>query len=497
MGFFSKRVVGGFALLGMAGLWGPVSAQQEENPFTVITPSLAPTSPKKKSDVPMLVEPSEKLESEHSQIGFIQDAPPGEGLRLGLKDCIQMTLLNNKELKAKNYEVEVAEWKLNEARPKGIPVFEYEFLSAPAPRNVDAAVESFFEGDITYFQKGHIGFGIPVMSFGKLKLAQELAKSGIAAEKEKKIDKQNDVLLQVHKLYYGLLLAKDVHVLLNDALKHMESEIRRRGESTEPSDPVELVRLKLFRYEILKRLGETERRTSLARDGLLIQMGLKRDTQYSLMEDHLQPVDFELREFDYYLELSRKYRPKGRLVDIGLKATETLYSLEKRKIAPDIGIGGFFEFGVTTNPIEGLVLTDDFNNPFNFTRIGVGLRIKGELNINQYRSKIKQAQAEYFKTAANKNAADEGLMLDLKETYLNVQQGKIDMENANRAMKLARQYVFITKTNADIGVGDKKDYSDALQAYLVARGRYLESVFDYNVAVATLEGKIGGVALHQ
>jgi hypothetical protein len=68
------------------------------------------------------------------------------------------------------------------------------------------------------------------------------------------------------------------------------------------------------------------------------------------------------------------------------------------------------------------------------------------------------------------------------------------MANSYRAMKLARQFVFLTKTNLDIGVGDKKEYSDSLQAYLVARGRYLESIFNYNLAVATLKQKVGGVA---
>ncbi|MCC6274044.1 MAG: TolC family protein, partial [Deltaproteobacteria bacterium] len=185
---------------------------------------------------------------------------------------------------------------------------------------------------------------------------------------------------------------------------------------------------------------------------------------------------------------------KNRLLDIGVKASEAQYRLEKRKLAPDIGIGGFYEFGHTVKPISGVDLTDDFNDPFNFNRVGFGLRIKGEINIKSYLAKTRAAQAEYFKNSLNKSIADEGLELDLKESYLGVLQTREAMENGYRAMKLARQYVFLTKTNVDIGVGDKKDYSDALQAYLVSRGRYLESVFNYNVAVATLELKSGGVA---
>jgi len=473
------------------------------------------TEPQANEDVlhdnPEAEEQEDFKKEELPTIEAYKELPNGEELRLGIKDCVQMALLNNREIKAQNYAIDGAEWKLKEAQPKGIPVFEYEFLSAPAPRDVDEAVESFFNGNITYFQKGHIGMGIPLTSFGKIHMAQDLAKSGISAEKEKKIEKQNEVVLNVHKFFYGLLLAKDVDTLLNDALNHMDSEILRRetgsagprkagakpNPNASPADPVELVKLKLFRYEILKRLGEAHKKAELAREGLRIYMGLKRGTEYSINEEHLEAVNFDLKDFDFYLEQSQKFRPKNRLVDIGLKATENNLRLEKRKIAPDVGIGGFFEFGVTTNSITGLVLTDDFNDPFNFRRLGFGLRIKGELNVNEYRSKVHQAQAEYYKTVVSKSAADDGLILDLKEAYLNVQQGRRDMDNADSAMKLARQYVFVTKTNMDIGVGDKKDYSDALQAYLIARGQYLQTVFEYNVAVATLEDRVGGVALFQ
>ncbi|MFO1463794.1 MAG: TolC family protein [bacterium] len=417
-----------------------------------------------------------------------------EGPKLSLGDCVQMALLNNREVRAKDYDIEIAQNKLREAQPRGIPSFEYEFLTFPAPRDADHAVSSFFDGNVTFAQRGKISMGIPLTTFGKIGIAQELARNGIAAEQEKKLDKQNDTVLKVKQLYYGLLLAKDVRELFTDANRHLENEVRRRESSSEATDPVELVRLKLFRYEVLNRLLDTDKKAALAREGLRIQLGMERGTQFAIQDEHLTPVDTEIKDFDYYLEMNRKNNPKNRLLDIGVRASEAQYRLEKRKIAPDVGIGGFYEFGVTAKPISGIDLTDDFNDPFNFNRVGFGLRVKGDINIKQYIAKTRAAQADYFKNALNKSIADEGLELELKDAYLSVLQTREAMENGYRAMKLARQYVFLTKTNVDIGVGDKKDYSDALQAYLVSRGRYLESVFNYNVAVATLEVRAGGIA---
>jgi outer membrane protein len=471
------------------------------------TPETSPTSDKEKSETL----PSESMPSQVSdrelfnriqgpvaphatQMEREVQSSGAAGLRLGLKDCIQMALLNNRQIKAKDYDIQAAEWKLSEAKAGGIPVLNYEFLSAPAPRNVNNAVESFFSGDVTYLQRGKIELAIPLLTFGKLQLAQSLAETGIDAEKEKKIDTQNDITLKVKKLYFGILLAQDVEELLQDAIKQMSDEIQRRESSSTPTDPVDLVRLKLFRYEVIRRLAETQKKGYLAREGLRIQLGLERPINFELLENHLQPVEFEEKEFSEYLATSQKFRPENRLLDLGVKAKEAAYELEKRKIAPDIGVGGYYSFGVTTNSIQGLQLTDDFNDPFNFQQVGFGLRVKGDLNIKGYIAKVHQAEADYFKTSLEKHTGDEGLELDLKEAYLNVIQSKQGLKDADSAKKLARQFVFLTKTNMDIGVGDKKDYSDALQAYLVSRGRYLEAVFDYNTAVATLEQKAGGPA---
>ncbi len=415
-------------------------------------------------------------------------------VKLGLNDCVQMALLNNREIRATHYDVEAAEYKLKEAQPKGVPTIDYEFLTAPAPRDVDEAVESFFTGNVTFLQRGSIKVGSPLYTFGKIGLAQDLATQGIKAEKQKRTQKKNDIVLDVKKLYWGILLAKDLRDLFLDAAGHLEQEISRREGDSDPTDPIELVKLKLYRYEVLSRLSQVEKKDYLAKQALRVQLGLPRVTQVEVADSHLEPIDYELKDFNHYLTLSQKFRPKNILVDIGLKAKELEYRLEKRSLTPNVGVGGFFEFGVTAQSIQGLQLTDDFNDPFNFTRAGVGLRMEGKINVKSYMAKVKQKQAEYFKVALQKSAADDGLELEIREAYLDVQHQEKNLDNAHEAMKTARQYVFLTKTNVDIGIGNKKEYSDALQAYLVSQGRYLEAVLKFNIAVATLEDKSGGLA---
>ncbi len=417
--------------------------------------------------------------------------PSSQKLLFDLTDCIRMGVRNNAEVRGADYDVEEAKWKLSEAQPRGVPVITYEYEAAPVPKDASRALETFFEGDITMLNRVKLGLGIPLTTFGKVTFAQALAREGIEASLEKRNQKTSEVVLKIKQLYYGLLLARELKPMLEDATQKLENEISKREASENTPNPLELAKLKLTHYDLLKRLGDVSKKEALAAEGLRIQMGLSRGHPFDLADRHLRPVEFELKDLSFYLEESKRYRPESKLLDIALRAKENEYRLEKRKLLPNLGVGGFFELGRTLDEVQNVGTSSDFNDPFHFTRAGVGIRLSGEFNLKQGKARIRQKQASYYKMSATKDLAEEGLDLDLRESYLTVQQSKIDLENAEKAQRLARQVVFLTKTNNDVGVGDTKDYGEALQGYLLMKGRYHEAVFNFNTAVATLMSKAG------
>jgi outer membrane protein len=417
-------------------------------------------------------------------------ATPGR-LRFDLTDCVRMALRNNTEIRGADFDLEASKYKLKEAKAAGVPVFDYQYEAAPVPTDASQAIESFFSGDITMLNRAQIGVGIPLATFGKLQLAQSLARGGIDAAKEQKNQKTGDVVLKVKQLYNGILLAREIKTMLQDAIEKIDHEIAKRESSTEPTDPVDLAKLKLSRYELLKRFGEVTKKEELAVEGLKLQSGIDRSVPFEIKDRHLRPVEFELNELSFYIDESKRYRPESRLLDIAIKAKEDEYQLEKRKLAPDLGLGGFFAIGRTVTEVRNVGATNDFNDPFNYTRAGVGIRLKGEFNWRQATARIHEKEAEYYKVSLTKDYAEEGLNLDVRDAYLSVKETKADLENFEKAYRLARQLVFLTKSNYDVGVGDKKDYGDSLQGFLLTKGRYYEAIFNYNVAVATLINKVG------
>lgn len=423
------------------------------------------------------------------------DARSGEGLRLTLDQCLRRALTHNAELKVADESLVGALEKRSEVSKIGYPLIEYEYNLAPAPKDVSRAVGSFFSGELTVFNKFKFGIGAPITTFGKVATGQKLADMGADAEREKKEQKKAEITLQVKQLYYGILLAREVHRLLKSATESMDKEINKR-EQQGGTDPSQLLKLKLFRAELDKRMEEGNKRETLALEALGLQLGLEPDASLDIAQDKLAPVSLKIANFDIYKNEALENRSDLKLLEIGYEAKVKQVELEKRLMTPNLAVGGFFEAGHASG-VKGLTTTDDFSNPFNFTRAGIGLQLKGQLDYHASLSKIRQQKSEVRKIEIQKGLAHRGVELELKEAYLEVQNTKLDVERAENSGKLARQLLFLTQSNNDIGVGEPKDLIDALSSFLQNRGQYFESVFNYNTAVAKFDQKLGRVPQFQ
>lgn len=410
---------------------------------------------------------------------------------LDLKQCIRLALQQNPEMEVADISIEGAAEKKNEANKIGYPIFDYEYNLAPAPKDTTRALDSFGSGEITPFNRVKIGVGVPLHTFGKVKTGKALADVGTKAERLKKDQKKADIVLKVKQLYYGILLGDEVRGLLRSGYDGVNGEIKKR-EDKGGTDPNELLKLKLFRAEMDRRIHETDKKQMLAKEALAVQMGLKSATLFEVASEKLSPLQSRIRTYEEYKSQALESRPDLKLLDAGRDAKAKQVTLEKRLMTPNIGLGGFFEMGRAPNVVE-TANTDDFNDPFNFTRAGIGLQLKGNLDFHNSKTKIKQANIELKKIDVQKQFAREGIALEVREAYLDVQNTKLDVERAEETGKISRQLLFMTQSNMDIGIGDSKDLIDALTAFLQTRGQYFEAVFNYNVAVAKLEQKIGVV----
>ncbi len=412
--------------------------------------------------------------------------------RYSLEDCIGLALERNRRITAAGYDIEAAEGQLTEAKALFWPVMEYNYRVAPVPKDLDNAFNDFFRGNVTLFNSFHVGIAAPITTFGRLNTAKKMAERGVEAAQVKRRSTQYDTVFQVKRIYFGLQLARETERILEDAISKMSNKIAEEDEKEiKDLDPFDVIQLKVFRNELERRLAETKENAALALEGLKIQLDLDPNAEIELDSYSLKPLLHKLDEEKEYIEMAMEHQPESKLLDIGVDVKQKQYKLEKLKLAPKAGVGFFADVGRTVGEVTGPNFTDDYTNPFNYTRAGVGMQLSGDLDFHGATGRIRKARAEYYKATYERHIARRGLGLEMKKAYQLAQRLKDDVGRANEAQSLAQQMTFLSKLNIDTGIGDESKYADALKLVLLTRGQYFKTVFDFNVALADLERKIG------
>lgn len=409
--------------------------------------------------------------------------------RLNVFECIRLALLQNQEIKAAQHDIEVVLAKKIETTKRYIPVVKYQYRIGPVPRDLDNPLQSFFGGGISVLNAFKVEMGVPLYTFGRITIAKTLADLGINLKTLQKKQKQDEVALNIYKLYQGILLARDLRALIHEGLDAINKKIQEL-ENEETTDQLQILKMKVILYEAERKLQETDYKEAIALATLKVLMGLEDDVDFDIRDRGLRQECLGFKNFDDVLLASKGYRPEYQLLGKGLEAQGKKIELEKKEYFPNIGVGVFGESGVTPG-IIGDENDNTFNNPFNYKRAGIGLEVSGTLDVRKIKARVSEARAEYMKIMAQKRAAGRGLELDLKKSFLELKQYGFLLSRAEGDKRAARQIVFLTKSNLDIGLGEKKDYLDALQTYLLFQGRAHEAIFSYNSAVATLKQKMG------
>ena len=414
--------------------------------------------------------------------------PEAGPFRLNLDDCVKLALEHNGKIQGKISGIEAAQWQKKEANGFWKPRIDYEYQAAGVPADLANAFDAYFNGDWSFFNRAKITLGVPVFAFGQFKLAQQLAEQGLQKSFQDKHHDDAQVVSEVKQLFYGILLAEELHSLLDTVHDEVVKRIGKEEKDLEHS-PFQLMQLKLVELELEKRMAEVDDKEILAKAGMRLQLDLPPEAEFSLARHKLRPISASLGTLEDYIKVAQQYRPEAQMVDIGVHAKTLEYQLEKRKMLPGVGVGGFAEIGRTTSHISGVSAQNP--DPFNFTRGGLGLEVRGKLDFFGSHARIKRLEAEVRKAQVESQIAKRGINLDVEESYLIAKRAGENLVRADQTQTVARRMLFLATSNLDIGVGDEKDYVEALKIMVQSRGEYFKSVFDFNVSLAKLDEKIG------
>ena len=429
---------------------------------------------------------------------FLLFSKPSEATpkRLSLNEAVARAR-TNPLVRAATEQRRAAEARLAEARGARFPRAEIVSFLAPSPditclnadctrtdpRDPRFAVDGLFAGV-------RVGLIQPLYTFGKIDAAIDAADSAAQANDALAAGVVADLAFETTRSYYGIGLARELVAMLEDGLKQIAKGKQSLVERLDRGDPdvtvQDRLRLETFQAEVALRMSEAREGEAMA---LLALRTLVGDPEADTDGSPLEPLAFSLSDPKNYVARARSGRPELRAARQGVAALEGVSRMEQAKWLPDFLLVGGFNVaraqGVDQTPSAFA------NDPFNTTTGEVALVMKWSVDPGGQLARVERADSELGRARALLEAASRAGGAAVLQAHTHAIEARARLESAREGEKNARGWVASVMQADVIGTTSAKDLADAYIAYFTLHGRLLQSTYDWNVAVMSLQRSVG------
>lgn len=342
------------------------------------------------------------------------------------------------------------------------------------------------------FVRAELQFVQPLYPISLARHLDEAATRGVAVEESDLSQIRLDVAFDVKELYYGLLLAQELH----DLARRVSDELANRAEGLDDDPalaPSDRYKLRLAQIDLAKQQREVGDQLALAQAALAWRTGWPRDVPLLLRAEKLAPVAAAVPPLDELVAQAVGQRPEWRKLQAGLAAKQALAQAARAAYQPQVFIGG----GVRYATAPGRT---DQRNPFvkdefNFFNGGVFIGVRQSLEWHLLAADVDRAQAEYRALEVRVASAQEGIRLDVHRAYLGYRRADRDLQDARKSRQVARQWLREARDDFEFDPQTIGALVAAFEAWARREQGYGEALYDFNLSVARLEKTTGGLEL--
>jgi outer membrane protein len=353
------------------------------------------------------------------------------------------------------------------------------FLSAITPRGV--------------FTRTEIKLVQPIYTFGKISAGVAAAESGVKASQSRQFGLVADLELNVRRAYWGAKLARGILATLDEGSGYLEQAQKKIEEeladSSGDASVTDRLRLRTMRAEIDARILEARRMADLAHGGLRALIGPEAPADLDVDEDPLEAVTVPSQPLAQYEEAALHARPEVKALEHMVAAKRALADVEWRRQYPDIVLIGTAAYAYASSvdtPHNAFA-----NDPFHTMGAGLAAGFRMPLDLGQKNAHAAKLRAEAEEAEQKRREALGGISFEVEKAHTELKEAEERMKVVQKGEKAGRQWIAAVAQNIAVGISEAKDFSDALMAFFQARIRYLQSMYDYNVAAAALTRATG------
>jgi outer membrane protein TolC len=387
--------------------------------------------------------------------------------------------------------------QVDEARGARWPRTQLISFLAPSPdiRCVDAACTRTSPTDISLALKGvfagaRLDVQQPLYTFGKIDAAV-LGSTNAAQMSAALADGvRGDLAVETTRIYFGIELARELGLMLEDGAEQIargKQAIVVRLDAGDPDVTVQdRLRIESLETEISIRRSETREKEMSALEGLRALVG---DRDADVLDVALAPIDRELGDVNEYWQRAQTNSPELRAAGHGVAALGQRTELEKARWWPDLALAA----GVSVARAQGV---DDppsalANDPFNTTRAELAAVLRWSVEPGMQGARVARARAEEERGGALQAGATAAVEFAVRDSHNRALEARTRLTAAEQGERSARGWVASVLQAESVGAASARDLADAYLAYFTLRGRVLQSVYEWNIAVTALDRATG------
>lgn len=411
-----------------------------------------------------------------------------QAIDVDLNTAIQLAMKNNHDLKLVQLEKQKADELVSEAWGSSLLPKVNGFANyRRAIKRGEITIETpFFTGAFPEGTENTMTFGAnleqPLFTgavFLAVRVARiyaEIAEKGVFAYRE-------DLIVNVKKAYYSVLLSKEVLELSKVSLKLAENNLKD-SEALFNAGMVseyDLIRSKVQVKNIIPEVEEAEKSVVVAENLLKLILGIDLDKAINITD----ALEYRRLTVENYVSMKNELNDRNftlKQLKLQVELQDDAVSYEFTKHFPELYFTATWSSTAQENDPRA------FNNWRYKNAVYVGLNLKVPIfNGLQTSSKVQQAKIDLWKAEELLTRQSKFLDNRLREILLSINETEKKVEAYSSAIDEAQLGYDLSVKRYASGLGTQLEMVDGLVSLSRAKVNYFSSVYNYHILHAELD----------
>lgn len=419
----------------------------------------------------------------------VHRAYAGEVLQLTLDEALKIALSDNPTIKVADQDIELKKVSAKKAWQSLLPTVDLNgtitYTIKTATMNIGGN-QVKMGNDASNTWNGALNISLPVYAPAVYR-TMKMTKDDIALAAEKSRASRLDLINQVTKAYYQLMLAQDSYAVLQKSYNYSEENynvVKAKFEQGSVSE-YDKISAEVQMRNIKPNVVAAANAVNLAKTQMKVLLGIGDPELEIQIQDNLKNYEQAVHEHDPLEQVSLEQNTTLRQFTFNEKLLDHSLRIQKSAFIPTLALNYQYQYQAL------------FNQNFQFWNYNwtpsstLALTLSIPLFHADNFTKMKTTRIQMQQLAENRLNTERQLNMQV-QTYLdNMQASNEQMASNKESVAQAEKGLLIAQKRYDVGRGTILELNSSEVALTQAELTYNQAIYDYLTARADLDCLIG------